>query len=154
MKTSIKLAVLTLSLGIATSAGAATTATIPVTANVVGDCSITATGLSFGAYDRTSGNTGNASVTANCTLDLPAAIALNDGLNVGRNMSNGSSTLAYTLHKDAGFTQTWGVDADALSIVGTGDDDTRTIYGQIAPGQNVSKGSYTDTITATITFAP
>jgi spore coat protein U-like protein len=153
MKTLVKLAI-AVSLGMATSAFAATTATVPVTANVVGDCSIAASGLSFGAYDRAAGNTGTATVTANCTLDLPASIAMDDGTNTGRQMSNGSSLLAYTLYKDSNRTQTWATGEDALSITGTGAEDTRTIYGAIAPSQNVSKGNYSDTITATITFAP
>lgn len=153
MKTLTNL-VLALSLCAAGSSFAATTATIPVSANVVGDCSITAAGLAFGAYDRASGNTGTASITANCTLDLPASVSLDDGLNTGRQMTNGTSNLAYALFKDSAHTQSWAANTDALAITGTGADDAHTIYGTIASGQNVSKGSYLDTVTATITFAP
>jgi spore coat protein U-like protein len=153
MKTLNKI-VLALSLCTTGAVFAATTATVPVSANVVGDCSITATGLAFGAYDRASGSAGTASITANCTLDLPASISLDDGINTGRNMSNGSSSLAYGLFKDSAHTQSWAATTNALAITGTGADDAHTIYGTIASGQNVSKGSYSDTVTATITFAP
>lgn len=130
------------------------TATVPVSSNVVGDCSISGTSLAFGAYDRSNGTDGTASVTANCTLDLAATIELNDGQNTGRQMANGAYRLAYELYQDSTRLETWATDLNAVNISGTGAAETLTIFGRIPAGQNVAKGDYLDTVTATITFAP
>lgn len=132
-------------------------------------CTISANNLSFGTYDPTSSsnidNTTDVTVTCSALL-LGGLIAYdislsegNSGSYSGREMSNSTHTLGYNLYTDSNRTTVWGdgtsstsmvSDSYTLSIINT--SRNYTIYGRISGSQNVSAGSYTDTITATVTF--
>jgi spore coat protein U-like protein len=61
----------------------------------------------------------------------------------------GSALLGYALYSDTGRTVNF---ATTASITGSGAAQPITIYGQIPAGEYVAPGSYTDTITATVTY--
>jgi len=65
-----------------------------------------------------------------------------------------SSHLAYKLFSNSGHTTNWGntVGTDTVAGTGTGAAQSLTVYGQITAAQFVRPGSYTDTVTATITY--
>ena len=147
-------------------AGTATT-TFQVTATVVNSCKINSAGnLGFGNYDPTNATnvTGNSTISVNCTKGDVYTIALDYGANGGsaanRIMASGANNLNYNLYTDVGLTKVWnnscGVgnncDGGTGAGPGGGNAQTYTVYGQIVAGQNVPAGSYTDTITLTVTF--
>lgn len=134
------------------------TDTFDVTATVASACSVSATDLAFGTYDSVLGTNGTSSITSNCTLATSYTLALDFGgaADVNSRVMDGpnSETLSYQLTQDVAGLIPWGTvaDGDEVSLVGTGLDVVTTVFGQIASGQNVEAGSYTDTITVTLTF--
>ena len=134
------------------------TDTFDVTATVAESCSVSAADLAFGTYDRTLGTLGTATITSNCTLATTFTLALDFGgaADVNSRVMDGpnSETLNYQLTQDLAGLVPWGavVDGDEVSLIGTGLDVPTTVYGQIALGQNVEPGSYSDTVTVTLTY--
>jgi spore coat protein U-like protein len=140
-----------------------TTTTFNVTATVISSCSVSAADLAFGNYDPLAvlPTVGTSTVTVTCSLLAPYNIGLGIGINgtsvTARKMKvtgGGSDTLNYALTRDAAHLLNWGntVGTDTLALVGTGLAVGSTVFGTIPAGQNVSVGSYTDTITVTVTF--
>ncbi len=144
--------------GYAMQASAATeTDTFDVTATVVASCSVSVSDLAFGNYDPTLGTTGTTSVTSNCTLATTYALGLDFGgaADVNSRVMDGpnANTLSYQLTTDLAGLIPWGnTTGDDVDLVGTGLNVPTTIYGQIPSAQNVEAGSYTDTITVTLTY--
>lgn len=148
-------------------AGTATN-TFAVTATVVNSCAINSAGaLAFGNYDPTSAvnTTGSSTINVNCTKGDVYTIALNYGANGGsaanRIMTDGSGdNLNYNLYTNSVYTLVWNstcggannCDGGTGAGPGVGNQQTYTVYGQIGAGQNVPAGSYSDTITLTVTF--
>ena len=156
------LAVAVLIAGLVVTAAHATTqtTTFQVTASVAATCSLNSAGdLDFGSYSRAvSNNTSTISVT--CTNTTPYDLGLDAGTSVGatvttRAMTGPASTLLnYSLFRDAARTLNWGntVGTDTLHVTGNGAAQSSTVFGTIPSGQAPVPGSYTDTITVTLTF--
>jgi spore coat protein U-like protein len=71
-------------------------------------------------------------------------------------MSDGNSqTLSYGLFTDGNHTTRWG-DGTLSTVVVSGTADgthqNYTLYGEVGIGQFVPSGSYSDTVTATVTY--
>ena|SRR5438067_3079238 len=130
------------------------TSTITVTAQVAKSCSMSNGTLDFAAYDPNAPAPRDVPTTfsVNCTKGTTGTISLDAGANGGRNMKGtGANTdlLKYELYSDAGHTSVW----DATNTkTATGPGVTMTIFGRIQPGLFVSADSYSDSVTATITF--
>ena len=129
-------------------------------------CTVALGNLSFGPYDPLSSSpattSGNATVTCPDTPPPTVTIQLSPSAVSGgffpRRMRNavGSDVLDYNFYADTGAATIWGD--------GTGGTTTRsqkvnknapwsvTFYGRIAPNQDVTPGSYSDTLTITIVF--
>jgi spore coat protein U-like protein len=134
------------------------TATFTVTATVVKDCGVSATKMVFGNYTGAVNNT-TSTVTVTCTNTTTYTVGLSAGLATGatvttRKMQNGTYLLPYALYSNSGMTTNWGNTAATNWVSGTGSGVAQplTVYGQIAAGLYVTPGSYTDTITATVTY--
>lgn len=141
-----------------------------VTLTIQGACSIIANDLDFGVNDGAIAANIDATSTlvANCTNGTPYSIGLNNGIGAGatasvRKMTNSadSSTVNYSLFTDAGRSTVWdnnctalpGTAASCSNGTGTGANQTVTVYGRVPGGQNnVTVGSYVDTVVATLTF--
>ncbi|HZP10963.1 MAG TPA: spore coat U domain-containing protein [Nevskiaceae bacterium] len=143
-----------------------TTTTFNVTATVISSCSTSASDLAFGNYDplAVGAAVGTTTVTVTCSLLAPYSIGLSIGTN-GVAINNrkmkitggGTDLLNYGLYRDLSHTLNWGITTglggDTLNLVGTGLAVGSTVFGTIPAGQTgASVGSYTDTITVTITF--
>jgi spore coat protein U-like protein len=149
------------------SAGTATS-NLSVTTSVAANCTITTSAVGFGAYDPVVTNNasalqGTGTVTVTCTSGSAGTITLGQGIsaNTGssdtaplrRMLSGTTNYLSYSLYSDTGRTTVWGNTAGTGVVrTGTGAADAVTVYGSVAPGQNVPAGSYTDTVVATVTF--
>lgn len=149
---------------VATMSGAAhagvATSSIPVSAIILDNCTVVATPLAFtpppggtAAVDSTS------TITLACTPNSSFDVALNAGTNAvsgARNMklATGADLLPYEIYQDAAHTQIWG-DTGSNKKSGTAPLGavSYTAYGRIAANRpSVSVGSYTDTVTVTVTF--
>ncbi|SEL92115.1 Spore coat protein U (SCPU) domain-containing protein, partial [Roseateles sp. YR242] len=140
--------------------------TFQVTATVITSCNVSGAALNFGntvdplntsvPLDATS------TLTVTCSNTTPYAVALNAGLNAGgasnftaRTMKSGANTLGYQLYLDSGRTTVWGdgtASSSSKSGTGSGSAQTLTVYGRVPMLANVVPGSYTDTVTVTITY--
>jgi spore coat protein U-like protein len=121
-------------------------------------CGISASNLSFGNYTGTVNNAVS-TIQVGCSSGTPYNVGLDQGAHGGsvttRKMQNGTALLNYALYSNSGRTTNWGntVGTDTVAGTGTGVVHSLTVYGQIPAGQSVTTtGSYTDTITATVTY--
>lgn len=145
-----------------TSAHAATEqTTFTVSATVVAACAVSASNLSFGNYNPTLGapNDNQTSLLVTCTNGSGYNVGLDAGAGSGataaaRKMMQSANALLYTLYRDSNRTLVWGdsVGSNTLASSGTGAQQTINIYGRIAAAQTAPAGSYSDTITVTVTF--
>ncbi len=144
--------------------GATDTTTFTVTASVNDSCTVSATDLGFGNYDPHSGSDLDAtsSVTAKCTNGTNYTVGLDAGTGSGATtdnrlmtLSGGTETLSYGLYQDVDRTINWDDVGGTSPVTGTGDgtEQAHTVYGRIAAGQTSAVvGSYSDTITVTISY--
>lgn len=150
------------SLALAPPGDAATaTGTMGISATVQATCVISATNMAFGTYNGAA-LAGTATITTTCTNTTPYRIGLSAGLGTGpaatvttRHMMGGAALLNYVLTQDAVYATNWGNTPGTdtpTSLNGTGAAVNVTVYGQVAAGQYVAPGAYTDTITATVNF--
>lgn len=161
-------AALAASLGTAAvpSMAGTTSGSLGVSATVISSCVVSGASLNFGsAIDPTSASLpidASTTMTVQCTATTPYSVALNAGLNAGsasnfgaRAMTSGSQTLGYQLYADALRTVVWG-DGTSLSGVlpgvGTGSNQTLTIYGRLPSLTGTVPGIYADTVTVTVTY--
>ena len=143
-----------------TTADATTaTTTFGVSATVQATCLVSATALSFGTYTGVVANA-TSTVSVTCTNTTTYNVSLNPGTASGatvttRQMTGPSSSLLnYALYSNSGMTTNWGQTIGTDTVTGTGNGSAQgiTVYGQVAAGQYVKPGSYSDTITATVTY--
>ncbi|HVY88151.1 MAG TPA: spore coat U domain-containing protein [Hyphomonadaceae bacterium] len=138
------------------------TSNFNVTATVQNACTISAADLLFGVYSTISGANldGSSTIQVKCTLNASYGVALNAGTTAGgtiaaRLMTSGATTLGYNLYTTNGRTTVWGDGTGGSSTVsgtGTGLTANLTVYGRIAAAQNIPAGSFSDVVTATISF--
>lgn len=138
-----------------------TTTTFQVAATVASNCIVSAGNLAFGTYDPLAASpvASTSQISVRCTLGTGYSIGLDAGGGSGatvaaRLMAQGAATLTYGLYQDSGHTTVWGntPGTDTVSGTGTGLSVNHPVYGQLPPGQNVSTGGYTDTITVSINY--
>ncbi|WP_218813705.1 Csu type fimbrial protein [Rickettsiella endosymbiont of Dermanyssus gallinae] len=131
-------------------------------------CSVGTTAVAFGNYNPTSGTAktanGNIAVTCSALVIFTASyvISLSKGASATytpRFMNLLGVHLNYNLYTTAGFTSIWG-DAtgrtvtvrDSYTAVGLSDTRNYTVFGQVPALQTVGVGTYTDSITVTVTY--
>lgn len=149
-------------------------ALLPAYANAA-SCGVTATPVAFGAYTSPGGSqidsTGTIRVT--CTPDLillACSASYSIGLSTGgsgsyatRRMTSGAYNLNYNLYTDSSYGTVWGdgisapavpatITSSILGLVCLPGSRNTTVYGRTPGNQNVGVGSYSDTITVTVTF--
>lgn len=109
--------------------------------------------------------TANGAVVTTCNSGTPYTIYLSNGNNRiaggNRQMANGGNYLPYQLYQDAAYTQVWdetgGTNmingSGGKSLIGTGGNQTTTIYGRIAKNTILPPpNNYTDTVIVTTTY--
>lgn len=128
---------------------------------LVASCSInSAATLDFGTQGVLSANVDQTSTIAvQCTPTTPYNIGLDAGTGSGatvatRKMTSGGNTVSYTLYSDSGRTTVWGntVGTDTVAATGNGAGQNYTVYGRVAAQATPAPGSYSDTITVTVTY--
>ena len=168
MRVTIGLGVLTGLAFVGVPASATTTTqTFQVQLTIQAQCVINSTAtLNFGTLGVLGGAGGSTNndqtttVAVQCTDTTPYDIGLDAGTTSGgstttRLLFNSSpATVQYKLYTDSGHTTNWGntVSTDTVSKTGNGASQTTTIYGRIPPQTTPAPGSYTDTVTVTVTY--
>lgn len=163
MRNRQKLAAFTAVLFLAASpAGSASsiTSTFQAKINIGSSCTVSATSLDFGSQGVLGANVdGSSNVTVACPTGTAYNVGLDQGVGAGattsaRYMSNAGAQIRYMLYTDAGRTSIWGnvVGADTLSGVGAGLPTAIPVYGRVPAQTTPAPGSYTDTITVTVTY--
>ncbi|MGA8743894.1 MAG: spore coat U domain-containing protein [Terracidiphilus sp.] len=148
------LGIMTLCLAPSSSQAATATAPINVSATVVATCTIGATAMGFGNYTGVVA-TATSTVTVQCTNTTPYTVSLNAGTSSGSSVTARKMTgaagvyLNYGLYSDSGYATNF---VTTASITGNGSGQPITVYGSVPAGQYVAPGSYTDTVTATVTY--
>lgn len=129
-------------------------------------CSLSATPVSFGAYNPLNSTpitiNGNVQVTCNGTdapFTLNLSLSLHSGSYAIRYMAFTTNLLGYNLYLNPTYTTIWG---DGTGISGNITGHTNTcknvspcnfpVFGRLPALQNVPPGSYSDTITATLIY--
>jgi spore coat protein U-like protein len=140
---------------------ATATGTLNVSITIAATCTvISATSIDFGTVTAISSNLDqNSSLTVNCSSATPYNVGLSAGggsdATVGsRKMSNAGNAVSYSLYRDAARTQVWGetIGTNTVAGTGTGSNQVLTIYGRTPVQPTPPAGSYTDSVTITITY--
>lgn len=166
MNLTLKGALALTALAIAAAANAATdTTTFDVKLTITSTCDIhttAATDVNFPNSASTATNVDAAgNLVVNCTPSTAYTIALNKGVHgadvTTRSMSNGAALVPYQLYRAAARTaadiwgETTGAGGNVYSGTGIGANQSVPVYGRV-PSANFPAGSYSDTITATVTY--
>lgn len=163
---SLRILIAAMSVAAIGSVSAATvTTTFTVDATVLKNCAVSATNLSFGNYTPGSGNIDSTStISVRCTKTTGYTVALDRGTTTGSSITqrllvNGANTLQYNLYNETTRTTLWGDGTTGATSAGTGagfaTTQNLTVYGRLpdnTTNQNATVGTYTDTITVTVTY--
>ena len=134
-----------------------------VTATVIDNCTVTASPMAFGTL-TTLGSAdidSSATIALACTPDAAYDVSLDLGLNAGvgtqRELVNGADStqrIPYDVYQDAARTAAWSSGAgNTVAGTATGGVATLTAYGRIpSTATAVTAGSYSDSVTVTVTF--
>ena len=141
------------------SFAATASASLTISASVVASCTVVGSSIAFGAYTQAVVNQ-TGSITVQCTNGTAYNVGLDAGTGTGATVSNrkmsasGGGTLNYALYRDSARSSNWGstIGTDTLTGTGTGLAQTLTVYGQIPAAQTPLAGSYSDTVTVTLTY--
>lgn len=149
-------------LGASDPAGAAspTTGSFNVQITIQADCQLTSSQtLNFGTQGvLVSALTSSAILQVTCTPSTPYDVGLDNGLHSlsgQRRMLLGSGTINYNLYQGTCCTTPWGntIGTNTLHDTGTGSAISYTVSGHVPSGQATpAAGTYTDTVTVTMTF--
>jgi spore coat protein U-like protein len=129
-------------------------------------CNVSTTAVSFGAYNVLSpgatDSTGSITIVCDEAPPPDVTVAIGQSPNSGgfnpRQMKlvGGTDLLSYNLYTNASYTNIWG-DGTSGTVTQTvraikNRPQTLQVYGRMPPGQDVSTGSYNDTLTVTINW--
>src|SRR5262249_54510450 len=140
---------------------ATATSTFTVSITLTATCTVSSpTTLDFGNQGILSTNVdATTTLSVTCSTSTPYNVGLNAGTGTGasvatRKLTNGASTVNYTLYSDTGRTTVWGntVGTDTVAGTGTGAAQSLTVYGRVPSQTTPAPGTYTDTITVTVTY--
>ncbi|WP_038035362.1 spore coat U domain-containing protein [Thermopetrobacter sp. TC1] len=142
----------------AAQAASTVTSTFQTQITIEDDCEITSpTDMNFGSVGLLNSNVDATSTfVVRCTENTDYTIALDNGQNASGGTSrmansDGTKFVTYELYQDSGRTTLWD-DTNTVSSTGTGVDQTFTVYGRVPPQATPPAGTYTDTVTITVTY--
>jgi spore coat protein U-like protein len=126
---------------------------------------VSASNLAFGNYTPGSGNVDSSStISVKCTATTGYTVALDKGTTTAgtitqRLLANSTNTLQYNLYTDTNRSTLWGDGTTGQTQAGTGagfaTTQSLTVYGRLpdsTANQKAVVGTYTDTITVTVTY--
>lgn len=134
------------------------TDTLDVSLTVTAECTLTANALDFGSASLITANLdATSTLDIQCSAGTAYTLTMDAGAGTGattttRVLTSGSNTATYGIYKDAGRSNVFGsTGGEELTGTATGAAQSISIYGRVPP-QTVAVGSYTDSVTVTITY--
>jgi len=146
---------------------------------LAGGCSVSSSGLSFGAYQPLTfaGKLTSTNVSSVATVSVVCSSIVAGGsytISLGasnygtgnrissrylNNIINGGTLMAFNVYTDTGYTTIWGDGSTGVLLNGSiaigSSNLSITVYGNIPAGQSTLKaGSFSDSLTMTITYNP
>lgn len=124
-------------------------------------CSVSATNLQFGTIDPlvATDHDSTSTITVTCSGILSTAytvsLSTGSGTYSQRQMSSGANILDYNLYTDSARTDIWGDGTGSTSAVSGSANETgtdHTVYGRSPHQPAALPGSYSDSITVTVTY--
>jgi spore coat protein U-like protein len=98
-------------------------------------------------------------IQVRCTKTTPYNIGLDAGTGSGatvatRKMTSGAATVTYSLYSDSAHSTVWGnaIGTDTVAATASGSRQNHTVYGRMLSRNAPALGTYTDTITVTVTY--
>lgn len=129
-------------------------------AGAAASCTVSITALAFGTFVGAQLNS-----TATATVDcggigsgfIPLTIAVNGGGGTiaARRLVNGANQLSYQIYTDAARSIVWGDGTTGSTVAGSASNSVNsvhTVYGRVPAATTPLPGTYTDTLTFTVTF--
>jgi spore coat protein U-like protein len=127
-----------------------------VQANVARRCTVSATTMDFGniAGFLTGNRDATSVIGVQCVAGTAYRVGLDNGTHGARRMSGPGGFIGYELYRNSGRTQRWGNTPGADTGNGSGNGSTQnfTVYGRVPPQSTPAAGTYTDTVTVTVTY--
>lgn len=133
---------------LAASAGSST-ATVAVTATISSNCIIAASPLQFGSYDPLVANNSTA-LTASSTINVTCTQGSNPNVAIGG--SGSAQMLLNGTDTTNALNYTYTLTPPATLTLGINSPNAFTLSGSVAAGQDVSVGSYSGSLVATVNF--
>ena len=168
IRTAASVAAVAAALSAVSASAATTTGTVAVSATVGTNCILSTTPIAFGVYDPLSATakTGTGQVQLVCTIGATPSVAIDNGLNVTgaqrRLVSGGTNYLSYDVYQPTtnaagaacAYTTAYATTAPGFALTAAPSTASRAynLCGQVPAGQAAPNGTYSDTVTATITF--
>ena len=138
-----------------------TTSTFATQVAITASCIInSASALNFGSQGALIANVDQTStLQVQCTNTTPYTVGLDVGTGTGatvavRKMTSGANTVNYSLYTDSGRAIVWGntVGTDTVAATGSGASQSYTVYGRVTAQTTPAPGTYSDTVTVTVTY--
>lgn len=140
-----------------------TTTTMPVTATVFNNCTVSATSMSFGSLANlgVSNHDASATISLACTPNAAYDVGLDFGSNAAGgvrqlvNSTDSTQVVPYAIYRDSARSVAWGnsFGTDTVTGFATGGSASLTAFGRIpTTASAVTAGSYADTVTVTVNF--
>jgi spore coat protein U-like protein len=126
-------------------------------------CTVSATAVSFGTYNvfTSTATTSTGTITYRCgNADHNIRVDISTGSSgtyTARTLKQSTEELSYNLYIDSAFASVWGDGSGTTSDYTksnppNGTDVILTVYGQVPAQQDVTAGSYSDPVVATLNF--
>ena len=137
-----------------------TTANMSVQLVLASSCIIGSVGsMDFGSsIDLATALSTTANILVTCTSGTPYTVELNAGGGSGattavRKMTSGGNTVNYSIYKEVAHTNVFGTGGtEKVSATGNASAQTYTAYGLVPIQATPPIGTYTDTVTVTVTY--
>lgn len=149
-------------IGLCSSAFADSNSTIIVagSAKVNSTCTIAVSPINFGTINSNSQNLQSTTLTATCTKGTAFNVGLSTGISNNFSsrymaLNDNSDQLNYNIYFDNLYNNILGdgnENTTLINDIGTGNDQTFTLFGKIPTGQFVSPGTYSDLISVTLSY--
>lgn len=128
-------------------------------------CTVSLTPINFGSVDPMSDALATSTVTVTCTItgngsaiSLPIALTTGSGSYATRTLKSNTNTLNYNIYTDSARSIVWGngnggtsTSTVSVSFSASGSQNA-TLYGKILSQPKTIPGTYTDTVTASVTY--
>lgn len=129
-------------------------------AKVNSTCTVAVLPINFGTINSNSQNLQSTTLIATCTKGTAFTVALSSGMsndfsNRYMTLTDDSDQLKYNIYFDNLYSNILGdgsANTSTINDIGTGNDQTFTLFGKIPTGQFVSPGIYSDLISVTLSY--